>query len=200
MNTAKSSANIKKLVELALLLALVILFQSIGAFIRIGPTSVSLVLVPIALGAMLLGPWAGLFLGLVFGVMTLIPGIMGTDPFTHTLWMDSPLFTALICLGKAGLCGLVSGLVYKLVSRKNEILAVFLAAAAAPIVNTGLFILGGLVMFYDSLSAMAGGATVIYFLVIVCAGLNFVAEFAINMILSPAINRIINALSKKIRF
>ncbi len=200
MNTRKSSLYIKKLVELALLLALVILFQSIGAFIKIGPTSVSLVLVPIALGGMLLGPWAGLFLGLVFGVMTLIPGIIGTDLFTHTLWMDNPFFTALICLGKGALCGLASGLVYKLVSKKNDLVAVFLAAAAAPIVNTGLFILGGLTLFYDSLGTMAGGKTVIYFLVIVCAGLNFIAEFALNMILSPAINRVLVVLSKKVRF
>lgn len=200
MNTRKSSLYIKKLVELALLLALVILFQSIGAFIKIGPTSVSLVLVPIALGGMLLGPWAGLFLGLVFGVMTLIPGIIGTDLFTHTLWIDNPFFTALICLGKGALCGLASGLVYKLVSKKNDLLAVFLAAAAAPIVNTGLFILGGLTLFYDSLGTMAGGKTVIYFLVIVCAGLNFIAEFALNMILSPAINRVLVVLSKKVRF
>lgn len=200
MNIRKSSADIKKLVELALLLALVILFQSIGAFIKIGPTSVSLVLVPIALGAMLLGPWAGLFLGLVFGIMALIPGIIGTDPFTHTLWMDNPFFTALICLGKGALCGLASGLVYKLVSKKNDLAAVFLAAAATPIVNTGLFILGGLTLFYDSLGTMAGGETVIYFLVIVCAGLNFIAEFALNMILSPAINRVLVVLSKKVRF
>lgn len=200
MNTRKSSLYIKKLVELALLLALVILFQSIGAFIKIGPTSVSLVLVPIALGGMLLGPWAGLFLGLVFGVMTLIPGIIGTDLFTHTLWIDNPFFTALICLGKGALCGLASGLVYKLVSKKNDLLAVFLAAAATPIVNTGLFILGGLTLFYDSLGTMAGGKTVIYFLVIVCAGLNFIAEFALNMILSPAINRVLVVLSKKVRF
>ena len=200
MNTRKSSLYIKKLVELALLLALVILFQSIGAFIKIGSTPVSLVLVPIALGGMLLGPWAGLFLGLVFGVMTLIPGIIGTDLFTHTLWIDNPFFTALICLGKGALCGLASGLVYKLVSKKNDLVAVFLAAAAAPIVNTGLFILGGLTMFYDSLATMAGGKTVIYFLVIVCAGLNFIAEFALNMILSPAINRVLVVLSKKVRF
>lgn len=200
MNTRKSSLYIKKLVELALLLALVILFQSLGQFIRIGPTEISLVLVPIALGAMLLGPWAGLFLGLVFGIMVLIPGITGIDGFTHTLWMDNPFFTALICLGKGALCGLASGLVYKLVSKKNDLLAVFLAAAATPIVNTGLFILGGLTLFYDSLGTMAGGKTVIYFLVIVCAGLNFIAEFALNMILSPAINRVLVVLSKKVRF
>lgn len=200
MKNKKNIQSITKLVELAFLLAFVILFQSMGQFIHIGPTSISLVLVPIALGGMLLGPFAGLFLGLVFGVMTLIPGIMGTDPFTHTLWIDNPVFTVIICLGKAGLCGLASGLVYKLFSKKNSLLAVFLASATAPIVNTGIFILGGLLMFYESLSSMTGGNTVVYFLVISCAGLNFIAEFAFNMVLSPAINRVLVVLSKKIHF
>lgn len=200
MGIKRSSSNIKKLVELAFLLAFVILFQSIGQFIQIGSTPISLVLIPIALGAMLLSPLAGLFLGLVFGVMVLIPGIVGVDGFTHVLWLDKPFFTALLCLGKGALCGLVPGLIYKLLSKKNDLLAVFLAAASAPIVNTGLFILGGFFIFHDSLATMADGKTVAYFLIFMCAGINFIAEFAVNLIFSPAIKRILDALSKKIHF
>ncbi len=200
MGIKKSSSNSKKLVELAFLLAFVILFQSIGQFIRIGSTPISLVLIPIALGGMLLGPWAGLFLGFVFGVMVLIPGIVGVDGFTHILWLDKPFFTALLCLGKGALCGFVPGLIYKLWSKENDLLAVFLAAASAPIVNTGLFILGGFFIFYDSLATMTNGKTVAYFLIIMCAGINFIAEFAVNLIFSPAIKRILDALSKKVHF
>lgn len=43
----------------------------------------------------------------------------------------------------------------------------------------------------------AGGASVLYFLVIGCAGVNFLVEFAVNMILSPALWAVIRALERR---
>ena len=61
---------------LAVLTAIVLILQLTGTAIKIPflGTSVSLVLIPIALGAMILGPWAGLWLGLVFGGVAYIGG------------------------------------------------------------------------------------------------------------------------------
>lgn len=189
-----------RLVELAILIAVVVLLQLYGSGIRIGATSFSLVLIPIVLGGMLLGPSAGAVLGFVFGAITLINGITGSDPFTAILLNSGTkgaIITPMICLGKAVLAGFGAGLVYKLLKDKNSIVATFAAAATAPILNTGLFILGALSLS-DVLAAnfVAEGSTVIYFLVIGCAGVNFIVEFLVNVVVSPALHRIITAIQK----
>lgn len=192
--------RILHLVQMAILIALIIVMQSIGVNIKIGPTSISLVLIPIALGGMLVGKGGGALLGLIFGVMTLMAGVTGQDFFTQVLFQDHPLLTALICLGKGTAAGFGAGLVYELVSKKNKIVGGFLAAASAPILNTGLFILGALLVS-DTLSSnfVAEGSTVIYFLVIGCAGLNFIVEFLVNLVVSPALNMVVNVATKNIR-
>ena len=196
--------SVLKLVQLALLAAIVIVFQMMGSFIHIGPTSVSLVLIPIVLGGILLGPLYGGILGLLFGAITLWAGISASDFFTNVLFTSQPFATALICLGKGTLAGVGAGYAYKALKGLNKLAASFFAAAAAPIINTGLFILGGLTLVNGTLEANlatfgAEGATVTYFLVIGCAGLNFIAEFALNLIIAPAINTIVNAVSRRIK-
>ena len=192
--------KIIRMMQLALLTAIVFAFQILASSIPIGTTRVSLVLIPIVVGAVSLGPLSGGFLGLVFGIITLLAGAMGADPFTHTLFTSQPVATAIICLGKGTLAGIGAGLVYKLTKRANKLASAFLAAAAAPIINTGLFILGGLTLVSGTLqSNFVSGTTLVYFLVIGCAGLNFVAEFLLNIVVAPAINTIVNAISHKIK-
>lgn len=193
----RNKAIILKMVLMACLISIVVIFQLMGSFIKIGPTSVSLVLIPIVVGSILLGPIAGAALGAVFGIVVLSAGINGVDPFTATLWQNQPLETAILCIGKGALAGFCSGLVYKVLKNANEIVAVFVASAIAPIVNTGIFILGGLFMVNKTLNAnFVDGTTLIYFLVIGCAGFNFIAEFILNLVVSPAIKTIINLGTK----
>ena len=197
----KTTDRLIRMVQLAVLVALVIVLQLIGSFIHIGPTSVSLVLIPIALGGMIFGPSAGALLGLTFGLMTLIAGITGTDGFTYTLFSIQPVSTIIICLGKATLAGLCGGLVYRLLEKRNKWLATFVCAATVPVVNTGLFILGGLTLVRETLEStfVGEGSTIVYFLFIVCAGLNFIAEFLFNMVLSPALYRLYDILTATYR-
>ncbi len=188
------------MVQLAILLALVIVLQLFGSSIKIGATSISLVLIPIAFGGMLLGPAAGTILGLCFGFITLMAGVTGTDVFTQILFQEHPFLTALTCLGKGAAAGFGAGFIYKLIADKNAYVASFAAAVAAPILNTGLFILGALLMS-DTLSAnfVAEGSTVMYFLIIGCAGVNFLLEFAVNMLVSPALNMVVGVIKKQMR-
>lgn len=190
--------KVAKLTTLAILVAVVILFQMLGSFIKIGPTSITLVLVPIVLGGILLGPVCGALLGLIFGAMTLWAGISGTDYFTNVLFTNQPIATSVICLVKAVAAGYGAGILYKLIAGKNKIVATFVASAAAPILNTGIFILGGLFLVGDTLSAnfVAEGTTLIYFVVIGCAGLNFIGELVANLALSPAIVTITDVITK----
>ena len=88
-------------------------------------------------------------------------------------------------------------MVYKVLQNKNKHLATFVASAVVPIVNTGIFILGALTM-YDTFSVLATGegVGVMYYLIIVCAGLNFLIELAINLLVAPAIYTVVGVLEK----
>ena len=189
----------KNIATLAVLLALVIVLQLVGTVIgNLGVTAPSLVLIPIVLGAVLLGPAGGAILGFAFGLVVVLAGIFGMDKFTFILFSDHPFLTVLICLVKGTAAGIASGLIFKALRGKNENAAVITASLAAPIVNTGLFILGALLMS-DTLNAnfVADGQTVLYFLVIGCAGLNFIFEFIINAVASPAIYTVWRIVGKK---
>ena len=194
--------QILRMVELAILTAIVLVLQAAGIVIKIPflGTPVSLVLIPIALGAMTLGPSAGAWLGLVFGVQVYVQcGVMGLDPFTAFLFQNNPMVTAGICLVKSTLAGFLAGWVYRLVKEKNELLAVFLAAATVPVVNTGVFVLGCLIILgtiADFAESIGYANSALHLIFIGCAGLNFVFEFVVNMVFSPALQRIMRAIRR----
>lgn len=197
MKEKESFFSAKRLTGLAILLALVIVLQVWGGSIKIGTTPLSFVLVPIVVGGMLYGVAAGAFLGLAFGVVVLIYGITGADPFTAILFNDHPFWTAVLCLGKGAAAGAAAGLVFCLMKKKNAYVGTFLAAATAPVVNTGLFILGALAFLKDTLQAnFVSGTSVVYFLIIVCAGVNFLVEFAINLVCAPSLYTAVRVVGK----
>lgn len=190
--TNKRFFTSRNIVFLAVLLALVIVLQLAGTALgNLGVTAPSLVLIPIVLGAVLLGPLSGGLLGFAFGVIVLLAGVFGMDKFTLILFTDHPFLTALLCLVKGAAAGVAAGFVFRALRKKNENVAAVCASLTAPVVNTGLFILGALLMS-DTLSAnfVADGQTVLYFLVIGCAGLNFLFEFLLNAVLSPVIYKV----------
>lgn len=197
----KRNQKLLKMVELAVLTAVVLVIQATGFAIPnpLGGTPISLVLIPIALGAMILGPAAGAWLGFVFGAQVYITlGVMHLDPlFTGVMFDNHPIITAFICLGKSTLAGFLAGVVYRALNRKNEWLAILVASAVTPIVNTGIFVLGCLSIYSTMQQLAPAGQSVMYFLVIGCAGFNFIFEFAVNMLLAPALRRIIHITTRK---
>lgn len=198
--TKKKFFTSRNIAYLAVLTALVIVLQLWGSAIKVGATSFSLVLIPIVLGAVMIGPVAGAFLGFVFGLIVLIAGITGTDAFTFILFSDHPFLTSALCLIKGAAAGFVSGILFSVLKNKNKYAAVIVASVAAPIVNTGLFILGALLMSGTlSENFVAEGSSVIYFLVVGCAGINFLVEFAVNLVASPAIYTVTEVVRKSVR-
>lgn len=189
--------RIIRLTALAILTALVIVLQTVASGIRIGPIPISLTLVPIVVGAVLLGPAAGAGLGAVFGLITIIAGISGADEFTNILWAASPFGLIVVAMGKAVLCGLAAGLIAKALG-KRETLGCILAALSAPIVNTGVFAIGMLTIFRPALQDFANGSNAVYYLFIVMVGVNFLVEFSVNAVLSAAIARIVQVGKKQL--
>lgn len=192
-NTKTRQEKTKTLVLGAVLTALVVVLQPLGSFVRLGPFSISLVLIPIVIGAATCGYKIGAWLGFVFGVAVLLSG-------------DAAAFLAVDVMGtiatvllKGTLCGLLSGIVYKLLEKKNQILAVAAAAIVCPVVNTGVFLLGCLIFFLPTVAswgAAEGFQNTTAYMFLGLAGGNFLVELAANIILSPVIVKVITFKQK----
>ena len=187
------SKSTEKMVMLALFTALVALLAYFGGFIKIGGfASVSLTLIPVVLGAALCGPLAGAWLGCVSGVVFFITA---DAAFWFSLSIPGTIITVMI---KGIAAGLLAGLVYKLLEEKNRYVAVIASAIVAPIVNTGIFLLGCLVFFLDTVKswAIVEGMSVGAYLIVFFVGLNFVFELLFNVVFSPAIVKLISLRKK----
>ncbi len=200
MNESNSLKKTKALVGMAIFTAIVVVLQVIATALgRIGLTPPSLVLIPIVIGSAVYGLKTGAWLGLVFGVVVLLAGVMGVDLFTAGMWNYNPFATAAICIVKGVAAGFVAGAVYKGFSRFNGIVAAVAAAVICPVVNTGLFLLGSTVFFksYLMTTYTVEAAGFIGFLFLGLVGVNFLIEMAINVVLSPVVVRILHVKSMK---
>ena len=193
MNESKSLKKTKALVGMAIFTALVVVLQEVAGAIKIGPFSPSLVLIPMVIGAAVYGIKAGAWLGLVFGVVVLIGCVTGTDIGGNAMWNFNPAVTALICIGKGVAAGMLSGLTFRALQQKNQILAAIAAAIVCPVVNTGLFCIGAVAVFRPLLEQWSGGTDLVSYVFLGLIGVNFLVEMGINVVLSPVMVRILRA-------
>ena len=218
--------KVERIVGVGLFTAIVLVLQFLGGGIRFGVFSISLVLLPIVVGAAVYGWQAGAWLGFVFGVAVLASGDAAA------FMVIDPLGTVLTVLVKGTAAGLCSGLAYKFVlqllnkrtinrmpviksqygigecceegvfkyiSRNNRYLAVVIAAVICPIVNTGVFLIGCKLFFYETIAqwgTAAGFANAASYMFLGLAGTNFSIELATNLFLSPIIVRLISIAKK----
>ncbi len=192
------NAKIQKMVGVSLLIAVMIVLQFLASVfpIKIGPVSLSLVLIPIVLGAATYGISAGGVLGGAFGVMTYIFCVNGMDGGGHMVFQASPIMCFIVVMAKGILCGLAAGAVYQAVHKKNGYVAMLCAAIVCPVVNTGVFLTGMFLFFMDVLRVWAGGSDVVGYVLSGLIVINFLPELGINLVFSPAGQRILRAIKK----
>ena len=192
------NAKVKHMVGIALLMAMVIVLQFVGSMIPpIGGTvSISLVLIPIIVGAAIYGPGAGAILGLTFATVTIVNCITGADPGGAMVFQANPALCILVVGGKSVLCGLAAGWVYQLLKKVNAYAAMLCAAIICPIVNTGTFVTCMLLFFKPVLSAWAGGSDIMTYVLTGLVLCNFVPELILNIVFSPAGHQIARVVNK----
>ncbi|MBE6136216.1 MAG: ECF transporter S component [Erysipelotrichaceae bacterium] len=186
VETAIRKNNIKVITSTGILLALEIVFQIIGNYVSLGPVSINLSLIPIAVGAILYGPLVGGFLGLCNGILVILA------PATLSLFMSISVWgTLLTCLLKCTIAGIVAGLVFKLF-KNHKIVGGVVASFLVPIVNTGLFCLSCSTIFRSFLTenySAAGYDNAFLFLILGVVGWNFLLEMGITGVLSYPVSR-----------
>ena len=181
MSNSTPRKGLKRQVGLSLFSAIIVVLTVLGNFVRFGPVPITLSLAPIIIGAAVYGSSAGALLGGVFGLVVLLGGIFGWDGGTVMLLMGlNPIGCILICIGKGILAGYLSGLAYRAIEKKSPLAAVITAGVVCPVV------------FYGStLQSWAGGQNVIYYAIFGLAGINFVVELLVNLVLSSGITTVI---------
>ena len=192
----KRRMSTEKMVMGAILTALVVVLQFVAlayrALFPLAPFTITLVLVPIVLGAALCDTRIAGWLGFVFGVV-----VLATDAGAF-LAISVPA-TILVVLLKGTLAGVCAGVVSRLFEKKNRYLATVLAALVSPVVNTGVFLIGCRLFFFETIRSwgLAGGYdNALAYMILGLVGINFLIEVGINMLLAPVIVRIVNIRKK----
>ena len=189
--------NVKQTTGVALLVALIIVLQTLSlALPKIGPgISISLVLIPIVLGGAVYGPKVGALLGGAFAAIVYIFCITGFDPGGAMVFQANPLLCLLVVAAKGILCGWLSSLVF-LLKKKNTYVAMMVASIVCVVVNTGTFLLGVWLFFADVLAVWSAGGNIFLYMLSGIVLINMVPELVLNVVFSPVAERIYRIVKK----
>jgi uncharacterized membrane protein len=187
-----------KLAQLALLVAIVLVmaYTPLG-YLRTLGLEISFLMIPVTIGAIVLGPVEGAILGLVFG-LTSFATCFGSSQFGVTLLAVNPVFTFITCVVARVLAGYLAGIVFKVVKKLKY--SYEIACLAGPLLNT-LFFMGCLVLFFYNTEfiqniAVTLGTTNPFAFVIAFVGLQGLVEavacFVIAAIISKNVDKFVN--------
>lgn len=207
-SSAKSTqkGRILRLTQLSVLVALLIIFgfTNIG-YIKIGVIEITLNIIPVAIGAIVLGPSAGAVCGAVFGLTSFWQAASGTSQFGMMLFQLSPVNTFIICFVPRLLEGLLTALIFKALMKacKNNSLPCAAASLCCPLLNTLLFVGSFILLFmktdvftslYTQSAATNIGAFFIWFV-----GLNGVVEAIAGFIIATAVSKALLTANKRLK-
>ena len=195
--------DIRTLTRLALLVAIELVMKAVGlGSVPVGPLYMSFLTLPIAVGAMTMGPAAGAILGGVFGAVSFYDAVTGASAMTGALFQVSPVNTFILCVGMRVLMGLCTGLIFNAVKNfdKPGTWSYIVSAMCAPFLNT-VFFMGWIVLaFYgcdyvQNLVSVKGAANPLMFVVLL-VGVQGVAEFLVSGILGGIVARAVHKFLK----
>lgn len=201
MNKSKTSTtkfSTKYLVELALLVAIILLmaFTPIG-YIKTAGLEITLIVVPVAVGAVTLGPTAGAILGGVFGITSFIQ-CFGMSAFGTVLLGVNPFLTFFVCVPTRILDGWLTGLIYQGL-RKTKLpsgASVTITNLCCPVLNTIFFMAALVTLFEGTMRDMYEMTAVIPFIA-TFVGVNGVIEAVVCFAIGTAVSV---ALKKALRY
>ncbi len=188
------------LTQMGLLSGIIVLmaFTPLG-YLRVGALSITFIMIPVAIGGILMGPRAGGILGAVFGMTSYISGLTNGTLVTVLMNVD-PVRTFILCVVTRALMGLCVGLIFQFIQSrtKGKVASYIVASASAAFLNTVFFVSSLGLLFYGTISDMAieDGVTVIPFLLAFIT-INSVVELVACAIVGTAISKNVHIFMKK---
>lgn len=193
MQQRTKTMNSKTLTQMALLTAIILLmaFTPIG-YLRVGVgVEITFIMIPVVVGAILIGPGAGAVLGGMFGLTSFIQ-CFGMSGLGAMLLQVSWFRTMILCFVPRILMGWLSGVIFKALYKidKTKLISFAVGSASGAILNTIFFVSAFGLLFYNTALGMAanGGVSVMSFLLSFVT-LNSVLECAACLILGTAITK-----------
>lgn len=198
----KNLSDPKYLAPLALLVAIEIVMKTIGlGSVPVGPLYMSFLTVPIAIGAMILGPTAGGILGGVFGIVSFKDAITGASVMTGMFFQISPVKTFVLCVVMRILMGVCVGLLFMLLKKiaHGKTFTYVIGALSAPLLNTFFFMGYICLVFYstDYIQGMVtklGAANPIMFVVLLVGTQGLIEAVAcgvVGSLITKALTRVL---------
>ncbi len=185
---------------MAVLTAIIIImaFTPLG-YLRIGPLSITFLMLPVAIGAILMGPAAGAILGGIFGA-TSFAQCFGLDPFGTALLSINPLYTFILCFIPRILMGLLVGLIFKALMKLNEkvILPHMIASASGAILNTVLF-LGALILFFGRDSYVLSIFGSVRNILLLILSTNALIELLVSLVVGTAVVKAVLVALRRVK-
>ncbi|MCL2366951.1 MAG: ECF transporter S component [Oscillospiraceae bacterium] len=184
-----NSVNVGKMVQLAILVAIIVImaYTPLG-FLMIGPVSITFMMIPVAIAAIVIGPVGGAIAGAVFGLSAFLRGF-GLSPFATALMNINPVFTFILMVIPRVLAGLIPGLIYVAVSkRKSKTAAAMAASLAAPICNTVLFV-STLFFLFGTTDYIRGFGDSAWAIIVTLVGINGLVEAGVGFVTGSAVSR-----------
>ena len=192
----KQQSNTRRMAQLALFIAIIFVMRITGLTrIPIGPLYMTLSMIPIAIGAMLIGPAGGAVLGLVYGCTSLYDAITDASVMTGAFFQVSPVHTVLLCVGTRVLGGFLTGWLFRAVHKidRTKTVSYFIGGLLAPVLNTVLF-MGYIVLFFYHTEFVQNmvvklGASGPLMLVVLMVGVQGLLEAAGGLVIGGAVTK-----------
>ena len=195
------------LVETAMLAAIVVVMAltPIG-YLRVGPLELTLIMVPVIIGAVTCGPAVGALLGGVFGVTSFVQCFMGS-PLGAILVSQSIVRTFLVCVVTRVLAGFLCGLLFKVLAPhdKKGSWSYLVAGISGSLLNT-LFFLGALALLFfgvtftpEQAASLGGVDTMLKTVIAIAAGLNAPIELLVCAVLGSAVGKGVSVALRRVK-
>lgn len=196
MSKKEKQIPLKSVIGLAVFaLIIVVMAFTPAGFLKTGNLEASFLVVPVAIGAILLGPTYGAVLGLVMGVVSFAQ-CFGASDMGSALFGVSAVNTFLLCVIPRVICAWMAGVFYDLLSKidKTGFVPQIAAAVVCPLFNFILFMLGLSLLFgqtpylLNMQTQMNASGIGFYFAL---GGMNLLYELLASVVLTTGISTLI---------
>lgn len=190
------SFDAKRIAELSIFIAILFVMRLTGlSRIPVGPFVMTLTMVPIAIGAMMLGPLGGAILGFIYGCISLYDAMSGSSAMTAVLFQVSPFHGIVLCVVTRTLVGWLTGELFRLFKKLDgkRLWCYFAGGLAAPLLNTVLFMGYIVLVFYrtDYVQGMVEklGATGPLMFVVLAVGVQGLIEWLTGCVVGGGVTK-----------
>lgn len=198
----QSRSRTSFMVKLAMMVAIIFVmaFSPLG-YLRTPGLTITFLTVPVAVGAIILGPTAGAVCGCAFGMTSMIMALTGGSAFSAALLQINPFGLLFTLLVPRILEGWICGLIFQVVKKVSKNGAFVVASLSCPLLNTLLFMSSLVVFFYntDYIQNLASGlgAGNPFIFVVLFVGVQGAIEAVVCTLLGSAVSRALAVALRK---